>query len=153
MPHRGAGASFKLGVAGAQGSPGAPTGSPGTSSGMTEIAHWLNDIGGDAATDELDATTFDPNATQPNKYILFGATDRSFNLAGLWNASVETYFAALDGDQDVPYEYGPLGDSAGKPIIYGLCNVGAWSGPAQTALGLITFTVTLKVTTRDVATA
>ena len=91
---------------------------------------------GDAATDELDATTFDPNATQPNKYILFGATDRTFNLAGLWNAEVETYFSALDGQENVPYEYGPLGDSAGKPIIFGLCNVGAWSGPAQTALGL-----------------
>ena len=66
MPQRGAGASFKLGVSGAQGSPGNMTGSPGTSSGMTEVATWLNDIGGDAATDELDATTFDPNATQPN---------------------------------------------------------------------------------------
>lgn len=153
MPLRGAGASFKLGVSGAQGSPGNMTGSPGTSSGMTEVATWLNDIGGDAATDELDATTFDPNATQPNKTILFGATDRTFNLAGLWETAVETYFSALDGQQDVPYEYGPTGDSAGKTIIFGLCNVGAWSGPQQTATGLITFTVTLKVTTRDVTTA
>lgn len=153
MPHRGAGASFKLGTAGSQGSPGGMTGSPGTSTGMTEIAHWLNDIGGDASTDELDATTFDPNATQPNKTTLFGATDRTFNLAGLWNASVEAFFSALDGQEDVPYEYGPLGDSSGKTIIYGLCNVGAWSGPQQTALGLITFSVTLKATTRDTTTA
>lgn len=142
MPHRGAGASFKLGVAG---------GSPGGT--MTEVSIWCNEITGDAATDELDATTFDPDATQPTKTILFGATDRTNTLNGLWNEDVEDFFTALDGAEDVPYEYGPLGDDAGKPMISGLCNVGAWSGPAQTATGLITFTVTVKPSTRTVGVA
>jgi hypothetical protein len=142
MAHRGAGASFKLGAAG---------GSPGGT--MTEVAIWLNEIGGDAATDELDATVFDPNATQPNKTILFGATDRTYNLTGLWNDDVETFFAALEGSEDVPYEHGPLGDTAGKPMISGICNVGAWSGPQQTATGLITFSVTVKPSTRSVGVA
>ena len=81
---------------------------------MTEIAHWLNDIGGDAATDELDATTFDPNATQPNKTTLFGATDRTYNLAGLWNAEVETYFSALDGQETCPMNTGRSGIRRGR---------------------------------------
>lgn len=141
MPHRGAGASFKLGAAG---------GSPGGS--MTEVATWLTEIGGDAATDELDATTFEPDATAPVKRTLFGATDRTYTLTGLWDATVETFFEALEGEEDVPYQHGPLGDNAGKPKISGLCNVGSWSGPQQQVLGLITFSITLKVTSRTVGT-
>jgi hypothetical protein len=117
---------------------------------MTEVAIWLNEIGGDAATDELDASVFDPDATQPTKTILFGATDRTYNLTGLWNEDAEDFFSALEGGVDVPYAHGPLGDNAGKPKISGLCNVGAWSGPQQTATGLITFSATVKPSTRTV---
>lgn len=141
MPHRGAGASFKLGAAG---------GSPGGS--MTEVANWLTEISGDAATDELDATTFVPDADAPIKVTLFGATDRTYTLTGLWSAAVETFFSDLEGAEDVPYQHGPLGDNAGKPKISGLANIGAWSGPAQQVNGLITFTVTVKPTTREVGT-
>lgn len=133
MPARGAGASFKING--------------------TEVANWLNDIGGDAATDELDATTFVPNATAPIKVILFGATERTFTLAGLWIPAVETFFSAIEGLEGQTYAYGPQGDvGAGKTLISGLVNVGAWSGPQQGVNGLITFTVTLKATTRTVTT-
>lgn len=133
MPARGAGASFKING--------------------TETAQWLNEIGGDAAQDELDATTFNPNATQPTKTIFFGATERTFTLSGLWIPAVETFFSALEGVEGASYAYGPQGDvGAGKTLISGLCNIGSWTGPQQTALGLITFSITLKATTRVVST-
>ena len=48
MAIRGAGASFKLAHP--------------TTGVLTEVAVWLNDIGGDASTDELDGTVFTPGS-------------------------------------------------------------------------------------------
>ena len=119
---------------------------------MTEIAIWLNDLGADASADELDGSVFSPGATLPVKVTLFGATTRSYALSGRWNPTVETFFSALSGMQNVPYQHSPEGTAVGKVLISGDCNVGAWSGPVQSVDGVIGFTIPLSVNTRNVST-
>jgi hypothetical protein len=133
MAVRGAGLSFKLASA---------------SYVMTEIAVWLNELGSDASADELDGSVFTPGATQPVKVTLFGATERSYTLTGRWNPTAEAFFSALSGAVDVPYQQYPEGSAVGKVMIFGSCNVGAWSGPQQEVNGVITFTIPLKANTR-----
>jgi hypothetical protein len=134
MAIRGAGASLKLAHP--------------TTGILTEVAIWLNDIGGDANTDELDGTVFTPGSPQPLKITLYGATERTMALAGRWSPAAETFFNALSGRQGVAYEYSPEGVIAGKTRIVGGCNVGAWSGPQQEVNGVIGFTASLSVTSR-----
>ncbi len=133
----GAGASFKV------------DDSVGT---LTEIATYLTDISGDTSTEEFDGTTFSPGAAAPVKYIVFGATERSMSISGMWVPAAETFFTSIDGLQDLEYEYGPEGTASGKTKIYGTLNAGGWSGPQQTVNGLITFTMTFKVNSRTVTT-
>lgn len=138
MAIRGAGASFKLAHP--------------TTRIMTEVATWLNDIAADAATDELDGTVFTPGSSQPLKVTLFGATERTYTLAGRWNPAAEAFFAALSGLQDIPYEHSPEGVLTGKVRISGGANCGAWSGPQQEVNGIIGFTFSVKTTSRQVET-
>jgi hypothetical protein len=119
---------------------------------LTEIATWLNDISSDASTDELDATTFTPGATAPVKSIIFGATERTMTIAGRWVPAAETFFSAIDGLQNLDYEYGPEGTATGKTKISGTLNAGSWSGPQQSVDGVIGFTMTFKVNSRTVGT-
>lgn len=119
---------------------------------LTEIATYLTDISGDVTTDELDGTTFQPGATTPTKFIVFGATERTMSITGMWVPAAETFFSAIDGLQDLDYEYGPEGTAGGKTKISGKLNAGGWSGPQQTVNGLITFTMTFKITSRTVST-
>lgn len=137
MAIRGAGLSFKLASS-------AYT--------LTEVATWLNDLGADASADELDGTVFSPGATLPTKITLYGAAERSYTLSGRWSPTVETFFAALSGLQDVAYQHSPEGTAVGKVLIYGSVNVGAWSGPVQEVGGVIGFTIPLKVNSRGVKT-
>lgn len=134
---RGSGASFKL---------------AGATYVLTEIATWLSDIGSDADTDEITSTTFSPGSNQPLKVKLYGATNRGYALTGDWSPTVETFFNAVDGAVDRAYEHSPQGAAVGNVRIYGTVNVGAWSGPQQSASGHITFTASLAVNTRSVET-
>jgi hypothetical protein len=133
----GAGLSFKIGDA---------------TNVLTEIATYLESLGADASSDELDATTFTPGATQPVKSIIFGATDRTYTLSGRWVPAVETLFSAISMMQDRNYEHGPEGTASGKVKISGTVNVGPYSGPQQDVAGVISFSITLKVNSRTVGT-
>lgn len=119
---------------------------------LTEIGQWLTDISGDASTDELDGTTFQAGATTPTKYIVFGATERTMNVTGMWTPDSELFFTGIDGLQNLDYEYGPRGTTSGYTKISGTLNAGNYSGPQQSASGLITFTMTFKVNSRTVGT-
>lgn len=119
---------------------------------LTEIAVWCNDLGADASADEFDGSVFTPGATMPVKVTLYGATARGYALTGRWSPTVETFFSALSGAQNVPYQHSPEGTAIGKVMIFGDLNVGAWSGPVQGVDGLISFTNPLKVNTRTVRT-
>lgn len=137
MAVRGAGLSFKLAS---------------STYVLTEIATWLNDIGSDASSDELDGTVFSPGALIAPKITLYGAVTRSYTLNGRWSPTAETFFSALSGATNVAYQHSPEGTAIGKVLISGDVNVGAWSGPQQEVNGVIGFTVTLSVNTRNVAT-
>lgn len=119
---------------------------------LTEIAGYLSDISGDASTEELDGTAFQPGSTTPVKYIVFGATERTMTVTGFWEPAAETFFSAIDGLTGLDYEYGPEGTATGKTKISGTLNAGNWSGPQQSVGGLITFTMTFKVNSRTVGT-
>lgn len=133
MAVRGAGLSFKLASA---------TGV------MTEIATWLNDLGADASSDELDGTVFSPGALIAPKIVLYGAVTRRYNLQGRWNPTAEAFFSALQGFTSVAYQHSPEGTAIGKVMIFGDVTVGAWSGPVQEVNGVIGFTMPLTVNTR-----
>jgi hypothetical protein len=119
---------------------------------LTEIAVWCNDLGSDASSDELDGTVFSPGALIAPKIVLYGAVTRTFNLSGRWSPTVETFFSALSGSLNVPYQQSPEGTAIGKVMIFGDVNVGAWSGPQQEVNGVIGFTIPLSVNTRTVRT-
>lgn len=112
---------------------------------LTEIAPYLTDISGDVSTDELDGTTFQPGATVPVKYIVFGATEQTMSVTGMWTPAAHTFFKGISGLQNLDYEYGPLGTGTGNTKISGTLNAGGYSGPQQTVNGLITFTMTFKI--------
>lgn len=137
MAVRGAGLSFKLGS---------------ITYVLTEIAVWCNDLGADATADELDGTVFSPGALIAPKITLYGAVNRGYTLSGRWSSTVETFFSALSGAVNVPYQHSPEGTAIGKTMIFGDVNVGAWSGPVQEVNGVVGFTIPLKVNTRTVRT-
>jgi len=131
---RGAGLSFKLGS---------------STYVLTEIATWLSELGAAATPDELNASFFSPGAQSPIKVTVYGATTRGYTLTGRWSPAAETFFSALGGALNVPYQHSPEGTAIGKTLISGDCNVGAWSGPIQAASGYITFSIALSVITRN----
>jgi hypothetical protein len=137
MPVKGAGASFKL------------DNSVGT---LTDISTYLDGIDGSSDADELDGTTFQPNVAAPIKVILSGFRTRAYSLSGKWTAAAETFFAAIEGLNDLDYEYGPDGTVAGKTKISGTLNCLSYSGPQSSIDGITTFSAELRVNTRVVGT-
>jgi hypothetical protein len=119
---------------------------------LTEVATYLSDINAGANTDELDGGTFSPGATLPVKFPMFGATEYELGLSGRWTPAAETFFSALGGLQEIPYEFCPEGTAIGKTRIYGVCNVPAFPGPTGNVNGLWDFSLTLKATSRYVET-
>lgn len=119
---------------------------------LTDISVYLDGVDGSSDADELDGTTFQPNVASPTKDIIAGARERGFSLSGKWVAAAETFFAAIEGLNNLDYEYGPDGTTAGKPKISGLCNCLSYTGPQSSVDGITTFGVELRVTTRVVGT-
>jgi hypothetical protein len=113
---------------------------------MTEVAIYLNEIGGDVETDEFDGTTFQPGVVTPVKYKLYGAIERTHALTGRWVPAAETFFSGIGGLTDVPYIFGPEGTALGKMRMFGACNVGGWSGPSGSVDGLWSFSIDLTLT-------
>lgn len=112
---------------------------------MTEVATWFTgiDTGSDQDTDE--ATFFNPNGTLPTKLRLFGAITRGFTLTGKWNAAADAFFTSLQGEVNVPFEFGPEGTAVGKIMRSGSVNVGGWSDPSGDASGSWNSSIELAV--------
>jgi hypothetical protein len=119
---------------------------------LTDISGWLDNIEGSSSMSEYDGTCFQPGVAVPVKVTVPGFADKGYTLSGKWSAEVESFFAPIEGMQGLGYAYGPDGTTAGKPMIYGVCNLMSYSGPKAPVDGLVTFDVTLKVTTRTVGT-
>jgi hypothetical protein len=116
----------------------------------TDISRWLDGVTPGSDTDELDGTTFQPGVASPVKEIVAGFTTRSMSLSVKWNEAAELFFSSVDKKTGLPYAYGPLGKDAGMVGIGGLCNVLSWTGPVSTVDGVITGTLEIRATSRDV---
>lgn len=139
MAVKGIGASFKLD----DGS------SPST---LTDISTYLDNIQGNSSPERLDGTTFQPDIATPLKTELRGFDTKGFSLTGKWTAAAETFFSAVEGAENLQYEYGPEGTTTGKKKISGRCNCLSYSGPQSAVTGVTTFSVELSVTSRTVGT-
>lgn len=136
-PIRGVGAYFALGDAG----------SPAT---VIDISEFLTNIEPSGSIGEYDGTTFQPGVATPLKKTIPGFADKGFTLAGLNDAGgvIDLHLSAIEGMQNIAYEYGPQGHAAGQPKISGTCNVMAYSGPKAPVDGLEPFDLSLKVVTQ-----
>lgn len=116
---------------------------------LTDVSTWLDNITGGSSGQTEDGTTFQPDAVVPVKNTIPTFSDKSYTLSGKWNPTAETFFSAIEGLTHLRFEHGPRGSTAGYTKIEGYCNVKEYSGPIQSVNGVITFTVSLIVTSRD----
>lgn len=140
MAYRGIKARFSLENSGA---------SPRT---LTDISTYLDQITSTSSGQSEDGTTFQPDADVPLKVDIPTFSEKGYTLSGKWTEASEAFFAPIEGVQHLAYQHEPYGNTTGKKRIYGYCNVKEYSGPIQSVTGVITFTVTLTVLTRNVQT-
>lgn len=114
---------------------------------MTEVAHWCTDIAVDASQDSEEVSLFNPGGTTATKVTNFGAISRNYTLSIKWKPEAETFFSALSGAVNVPFEFSPRGTAIGQMRISGGCNVGGWAGPGGSASGSLDASLALSVTT------
>jgi hypothetical protein len=119
---------------------------------LTDISTYLDGVDGSSDTDQVDGTTFQPGVAVPIKNLIPGFTTKGFSLSGKWTSAAEVFFAAIEGKQNLSYEYGPAGTTAGLTKISGLCSCASWSGPQSQVDGITTFTCELLVSSRTVGT-
>lgn len=119
---------------------------------LTDVSTYLDNIQAQSQPDELDGTTFQPNVAAPAKVILAGLRTRGYSLTGKYTAASLVFFTAIEGLNDLHYEYGPSGTTAGLPKISGLCNCLSSAPPSASINGVITFQVELRCTTQTLGT-
>ena len=112
---------------------------------MTEVAQWFTGIDTGSDQDRDDANFFNPNATLPTKRSIFGAITREYTLTGKWSAAADAFFSSLQGETNVPFEFGPEGTAVGKILRSGSVNVGGWADPNADANGSWNTSITLAV--------
>jgi len=117
-----------------------------------DISRYLDGVTPSSQTDELDGTTFQPGVAAPIKEIIAGFRTRALALSSKWTPEAELFFSGVEGKQNVPYIYGPLGSDDGMTGISGLCNVLSWTGPVSTVDGIITGSAEVRCSTREVGT-
>jgi len=115
----------------------------------TDISTFCNAWSGANGQEELDGTNFQPGVADPTKNFIPGFSDRSFDAGGNWSSDAEVFWSGVNGKVGLNYEYGPNGTDPGETKITGLCNVSSYTGP-QSNLGMTTYSVKIRVTTRVV---
>jgi hypothetical protein len=115
---------------------------------LTDISTYLDSVQGSSDTEFLDGTTFQPDAVTAIKNEIPGFATKGFSLSGKWTEAAEAFFSAIEGDQNLEYEYKP-DDPNITSSITGLCSCGSYSGPQSSVDGVVTFTVELRVQTRS----
>jgi hypothetical protein len=115
---------------------------------LTDISTYLDSVQGSSDTEFLDGTTFQPDATTAIKNEIPGFATKGFSLSGKWTEAAEAFFSAIEGSQNLEYEYKP-DDPNITSSITGLCSCGSYSGPQSSVDGVVTFSVELRVQTRS----
>jgi hypothetical protein len=119
---------------------------------LTDISTYLDGVDGSSDPDRLDGTTFQPNVAAPVKIEIPGFRTRGFSLSGKWTAAAEAFFSAIEGLENLDYEYGPEGSLAGDTKIFGTCTCLSYTGPQSSVDGIETFQAELNVISRTVGT-
>ena len=119
---------------------------------LTDVSTMLDGVDGSSDPDRLDATTFQPNVAAPVKVEIPGFRTRGFSLSGKWTPAAEAFFSAIEGLENLDYEYGPEGSDPGDTKIYGVCTCLSYTGPQSTVDGITTFSVELNVVSRNTGT-
>ena len=115
---------------------------------LTDISTYLDNIQGSSDTEFLDGTTFQPDVVgSAIKNEIPGFATKGLSLSGKWTEAAEVFFSAIEGRQNLSYQYRPDDPNTTASII-GQCSCGSYSGPQSSVDGVITFTVELKVQTR-----
>lgn len=116
---------------------------------LTDISTYLDSIQGSSDTEFLDGTTFQPDATGTAiKDEIPSFATKGLSLSGKWTEAAEAFFSAIEGLQNLEYEYKP-DDPNMHSSITGLCSCGSYSGPQSSIDGVVTFSVELRVKTRS----
>jgi len=115
---------------------------------LTDISTWLTAVNGSGSTDFLDATTFQPDAVgSALKDEIPSFSAKAYALSGMWSEEVETFFSAIEGEQNLEFQYLP-DDPNMNSMIHGTCSCGSYSGPQSEVNGLVTFDAELRVQTK-----
>jgi hypothetical protein len=115
---------------------------------LTDISTYLDSVQGSSDTEFLDATTFQPDVIGTAiKSEIPGFATKGYSLSGKWTEAAEAFFSAIEGMQNLSFEYKP-DDVNITGQITGICSCGSYSGPQSDVNGIITFTVELRVSSR-----
>jgi hypothetical protein len=116
---------------------------------LTDISTYLDSVQGSSDTEFLDGTTFQPDAVgSALRNEIPGFATKGLSLSGKWTEAAETFFSAIEGRQNLEYEYKPDDPNVNSSIT-GTCSCGSYSGPQSSVDGIITFTAELRVQSRS----
>jgi hypothetical protein len=116
---------------------------------LTDISTYLDSVQGSSDTEFLDGTTFQPDVVgSALRNEIPGFATKGLSLSGKWTEAAETFFSAIEGRQNLEYEYKPDDPNVNSSIT-GLCSCGSYSGPQSSVDGIITFTAELRVQSRS----
>lgn len=119
---------------------------------LTDVSTYLDNVQPSSEPDDLDGTTFQPGVSAPARVKVPGFRTRGISLTGKWTAAADTFFSAIEGLQDLNYEYGPIGEDTSDYRISGVCSCLSFTGPQSSVDGVITFGVELNADTRTTST-
>lgn len=119
---------------------------------LTNVSTYLDSVQPSSDPDDLDGTTFQPGVAAPARVKVPGFRTRSISLTGKWTPAADTFFSAIEGLQDLNYEYGPEGEGSGDYRISGVCSCLSFTGPQSSVDGVTTFAVELNADTRTTST-
>jgi hypothetical protein len=116
---------------------------------LTDISTYLDSVQGSSDTEFLDGTTFQPDVVgSALRNEIPGFATKGLSLSGKWTEAAETFFSAIEGRQNLEYEYKPDDPNVNSSIT-GTCSCGSYSGPQSSVDGIITFTAELRVQSRS----
>lgn len=115
---------------------------------LTDVSTYLDSVQGSSDTEFLDGTNFQPDVASPLKDEIPGFAAKGYSLTGKWTEAAHNHWIAIEGLQNLEYEYRP--DDENVDInIRGTCSCGSYSGPQASVDGIITYSVELRVQTQE----
>jgi hypothetical protein len=117
----------------------------GTDPEPVNISVYFDNVDYAAESDELNGDTF------TRRYRLAGDPARTLTLTGKWSPAADEFIRAIEGETDIPYEWGPEGLVTDGKLFSGACNVGYLQGPNGGVDDFEAFTLELKIVTFTVS--